>query len=410
MSMIKYWCIPVLLPAFLWSQEAALKIAFRDLDESGRPDGPKMEYIENSFALEKARRSVDLGWSNPEFTVDYEVVESGTIRQEERITGIAKRFDPPWTSLLRRRYWNGKIREAENLRESERLRLQASRKAGYVRISLLRQKIDELNRLEGGVSRLRESNRQREREGMMSGTEKGLIDLSLLSLYRSIQENQDRLRRSLSEWKIEMGIPPDRDVELITTVRFSPVDSARIRMCDPVRNENAGLRRLQAAEEAGRRLVLFERSRIWPGLSLNAGRKTVDGGWKGFVAGLSLEVPLFNWNRGKIGEAKAVLGIASAELEMARWRHRNGVEHLKRSIAEIDARLRCETDDGIGHAVLTDGIKAAYTEGFASMKDYLNSVQIAGSGIDSYFDLVSDYYDRVFELEMMTGARFDLLF
>jgi hypothetical protein len=121
-------------------------------------------------------------------------------------------------------------------------------------------------------------------------------------------------------------------------------------------------------------------------------------------------VPLFNWNRGKIGEAKAVLGIASAELEMARWRHRNGVEHLKRSIAEIDARLRCETDDGIGHAVLTDGIKAAYTEGFASMTDYLNSVQIAGSGIDSYFDLVSDYYDRVFELEMMTGARFDLLF
>jgi len=386
-------------------QQHPMAVSFQQVIEQFEKTGYEAEWIHSHYELASAERKSALAWSNPSLDLNHEQVGSGGLAQEETIIQMNQKITLPWTAWTNHRYW-GKRLQAENYQKEYRLsRLLARKKTGYVRLSVLRDKIENLERLEQGIRHLIQSAQSQEMEGMLSWQDRQLIELSLLSVTKMILENQNRRSSELGAWKIEMGIAPEQDVVLTTPVQLKAVDLRPFEDPQPFLMKNPGLQQRRLIQEAGQALVKLEQSRIVPDFSLNVGYKKTDADFKGFVAGLSLPLPVFNWNRGEIHAAS--LSKALADIELKRYRHEteNEMRNLLASLEEMKSHLRHYTGRDMDFHALIAGLENSYREGWLSAVDFLNAVQIVGNGADAYFEFIADYYSTVFELEVLTGIR-----
>jgi outer membrane protein TolC len=240
---------------------------------------------------------------------------------------------------------------------------------------------------------------------MLSEQDRQLIELSLLSVTKMIIQNKNRQRSELGEWKNEMGIAPEQEVVLTTPVRLKAVDLGPLKDPRPLVMKNPGLQQRLLIRDAGQALVNLEQSNIIPDISLNVGYKKMDEDFKGYVAGFSLPLPVFNLNRSKIQEAKLSKHLADIELDRYRQQTENEMRNLLKSMEEMESPFQHYMNRDVDFQALIAGLEMSYREGWLSAIDFLNAVQIAGNGVDAYFEFVSDYYQTVFELEVLTGIQ-----
>lgn len=217
------------------------------------------------------------------------------------------------------------------------------------------------------------------------------LDVELAGLFAGEQRNAAAadsldLFDALLSLQTVMGMPAD-------SVRIVLADSLMAPTADAVR-PGAGVTLSIAAAEAGldamELLARLERRNKWAPPSIAFGFETRDpGGTENKVLptfGLSLPLPLLNFNRGPIALAEAERDRARASLALARAESQAGIAHAVRERDQAFARVeRGRTLVASANRVAAMSL-AAFREGAAPMTSVLEAQRTAREILATYVD------------------------
>jgi cobalt-zinc-cadmium efflux system outer membrane protein len=153
-------------------------------------------------------------------------------------------------------------------------------------------------------------------------------------------------------------------------------------------------------------LTLAHRS-VFAAPSLQVGFDNNDpGGQPGLlpIVGLSLPLPLFNWNGGEVRQAAAARDRAQAGLDLAR--RTTGAELARARRGFTLARARLERDRGLLSSA--DRVAAmslqAYAEGVVALPNVLEAQRNAREALARYVDDVAAANDAAAAVRLLTAT------
>lgn len=378
--------------------EDTLIIKFNDIGKYVEPTGSRSRLIENQYRLVESDRRKALEWSNPELAFESQDVDGN---RESEYT-LSKSFEFPWSYLASRNAWNVKLSAAQQMRIADIRNLKSELRAGYVAIGLYREHSDQLNQLREIVVRVSGIASSRHREGFISGTENHLVQMLLLNLSASHQAILEEQRSVTVNWRAAMGIPPNDELRLVDQPEFQSVNLKPLtEYVSALEDQPALLAQTKTVEALGK-LASAESKKVLPGFSLSAGLKRI-GSDNGHVIGISLALPLLNSNRAAVNSLRAQALIAQSEADIDRNRMMLGLESLLQSISNLEKTLEPVSDVFSGGSNVMSDLVMTYEEGFITLSELLNSIQIEIAGSASYYEQLRRYYANLFELEAITG-------
>ena len=228
-------------------------------------------------------------------------------------------------------------------------------------------------------------------------------NLSLFNINARSQAIERMLQSVESQWKVAMGIDASTGLQLLTGIRFQPValeTTARYLSLIP---GTPGYRQREMLVQALKSRIQLERGRIIPYFSIFGGTKRVEPSQNGYVAGLSIPLPVLNRNRALVQKQQIELEITVREFERYGQSVRGQIETLVSAIQNLGASLAMmETNFDEAPAMIASML-VSYQEGWMSLMELLNAIQIHDDGIQQYFSQLTDYYRSLIELEALTG-------
>jgi len=378
-----------------------ISIEFEELDQYASKTSASAKILEKKLQLTLAERDENLKWSNPEVAYDREDVEQA---EEFQIT-LGKQIEMPWVYFSRRGSWKSRVKAAELSRTDNIDRLLAELKSGYVRLKLLDEQQNHLDLLRDIITDASHAASKRQAEGHISGIDEHLIQMFLITMMTQYQSVIQEKRLAEIHWKVQMGIDPGTTLELPTEVDYQVVELPSMSELTGVIENRPGYLSQLAMQEWLKRRAKTERRQLFPSFNLYGGFKKVDSEFDGYVVGVALDLPLFNLNGASVRRFEIESDIAARETEIYRRELSGRIEALISSSEELRQTLslvadHVDQDMKIAHAILL-----SYEEGWMSLGDFLNSIQIEVTGMQDYYDQLIDYYSNLFELEAITGSK-----
>ena len=318
---------------------------------------------------------------------------------------LGKEFVLPFATGTKKEGWAQRVRAGELLYDQESADLLADLRTGYVRLRLLDAYLRRLEQLRDVVTDAAESAVERHGEGTISGIERHLILLSAVSIDASRRSALTARGEAAAEWKADMGIAPGVDIALATDVGFDPVTLDTPDGYVDLFEQRPGVQSRIALQQGLGMLADAESPGVVPGFDIYAGYRHIEPVLEGFVGGVSLSLPLFNWKGGTARGLEAGERMAGAELVQYRSRSRDEIRVLVDVIDDASQVMyrvapRLEAEDPVIGALLQ-----SYAEGFIDLNDFLTAVQVEVTGYRDYYDQLTDYYTNIFRLEAMVGVK-----
>ncbi len=378
---------------------AEIAVALEDIPEMAMSGSPWAALLDGELGVAEAERNLSLRWTNPELVWEMDEVSNGDISLREWVVALEKEFAMPWSYAKSRTVSNLRLESARRGYEASKWRLISHLRHGYVALKLREVEAEILENFEeiiGDASRVIAA---RKDQGTVSGIEKRLIDMSLLSVRVRIVETRSAGREVMDEWKTAMGIPAGDSVVLVSDLEpvVDWLGTARITAGGSLEIES---RRLAA--DALREDIGLEKASILPSISIAGGYKSVEDEFSGFIVGLSLPIPLLNRNSGGIDRASASYRKAQVELDLYETAREKRISRLLHTAGEEAALLERYHGDFTQIEEHIADLAESYREGWMDLGDFLEGIQTYADGIDEYFNMLEDYYDIVFELEELT--------
>ena len=203
-----------------------------------------------------------------------------------------------------------------------------------------------------------------------------------------------------------MGLPADSPVITLADSLAPPVppagfDSTPGDAGDPLRVAAAA-----ASLASSERALTLARRSVLPAPSLQAGIERGDPTESGVLptVGVSLVVPLFNWNGGAIAQARGARYRAQAILELARRGSAADVARARRSFAAAQARVARDrrllaSADRVAAMSLQ-----AYAEGAVPLANVLEAQRNARDALGRYVDDLAMANDAAGAVQLFTAA------
>jgi len=382
-----------------------VSIRFDDIEAYVREENPRAQIITQKIAAVAAERDQALQWSNPAVAYDH---EENDLFREWQIT-LRKRFARPFSQSSLKDGWKGRIRSAELRGSQESENLLAELKTGYVRLRLFESYLDRLARLSELVDLASSVAGSRYTEGELSGTDKQLIQLAAFSVDATSRRIQQEYRQYAAFWRAEMGLPSSVTMDLVTPVAFLPFElddtSEYAAMLSHRPGNQAQVILAQALESQAKATG----PSLIPAIDLYGGYKSFDFEVDGFVAGIALDLPLFDGNAGASKRLQAERLIVENQLAISLARSQEEIASLVIAINEAQPSL-AEYADRLDHgSPLADTLLFSYQEGSITLDALLGAIQIESAAVENYFTDLAAYYLNIFRLEAITGtsiARF----
>jgi outer membrane protein TolC len=401
------WICLVVTPAAALSQVQTdtVYISFNEIAGYAQRHSPRAAIIEQKHLSAIWERADALSWSNPEFSYQREDLEGVA----ETFFTARKEISLPWVSLSRRRQWNAQRDAAGHLREEALSEYMAEARIRYIELSLLRQQLNDLDSLYLVLARADSAVSGQFGEGYVSGVERHLIRMALTSLDSRRLERERSYHLLLGQWKADLGIPASQPVILTTRIVLEPAEVGReIELRQSIQQSPGYLAR-EKAVLAGRNRVSSARGGILPSIELSGGLKRQNSLGDGYTAGIALAFPLFNRNSAAVRKEEAQLELARYELDLFVAARTAEVSALLASIERLRESLEKRQPDILHDAEMMQSLAFAYQEGWISVPDLLNGVQIEFDGLTDYYQMLIDYYGSLLQLETFTGETFVFL-
>jgi cobalt-zinc-cadmium efflux system outer membrane protein len=390
-----------LLVVGLTAQEREISVAFEDLPRLLEQSSPQVQIINAMKDISIAEHDAALQWSNPELNFSHEQIKNGDVLETEQMIYLNKTFTMPWNHWQESRIWQAETRANKLIQKQNMNQLLADTRNSYVRLSLLHNLAHQLTGLKEMLNDLNTAVGVREKEGAISPLKASLLSISLFGLESDILETQQEYHRAVSKWKQILGIDPLQDINLTDTIIFKniPIDlTQRQQLMD----NHPGLQARKTRVDAEDRRITLEKSRILPSISLQGGYKKINPGWEGYVVGLSIPLPLLNWNRAQIEKQKIKHHIQANETTTYKQKLHDEIKNLISSISAKSELLQ-KNNYGLLNNKIVEDMLAAYREGELSLSEFLNAIQIYRTGSRQYFEQLTAYYRAVFDLEALSG-------
>lgn len=378
----------------------SLTIRFSDLDEWAKTKSFGAAKIAGSLGLIKAERDMDLQRSNPELAFDRQNVDGN---KETQIT-LGKSFEMPWVTLKRRAAWGERLRAADHSADDQRSLLLSELKTGYATLQLLGAHLSRLTHIREVLTDASHVATTRHTEGHLSGVENHLIQMTVITLQTEHQTALAERRDIENRWRAVLGSTSGQAFTLATPIDFqlvtlSPVGDYASRFEDRPGYQSRLLYQQALAKQAG-----AERARVLPSFSVYGGYKTIDPDYDGYLVGISLNLPLLNTNRATAMKIDFERQLATTETSRFRTEQLGRIETLVMSISESREILTLSKDHFQEDMEALDDLLFSYEEGWLTLSELLNAVQIEVTGLSDYYDHLIRYYQNIFELEAITGS------
>jgi hypothetical protein len=137
---------------------------------------------------------------------------------------------------------------------------------------------------------------------------------------------------------------------------------------------------------------------------MEGGYKNIGLGSEGYLVGISLPLPVLNWNRKKIEEQKIKKRIQTTKTALYEQKLEAEIKNLTESIKVNMNLLMNYSGDQPGSKIVEDLIHA-YREGHLPLTEFLNGVQLYRESSKQYTDHLISYYQEIFELETLYGQQ-----
>lgn len=393
-------CLGLLLPpavATTWAD--TIQIEFDQLESLARTQSPGSRLIELEYDRTQAEKDESLKWSNPELAYDREDVE---VAAEHQIT-FGKRFELPWVNLKKRSSWRDRLSSASLAREEGMNLHLADLKAGYVAVRVDQQYLLHLQELREMIDKAASVVESRHSEGHLSGIEARLIRMVVVSLNASHQSALQQQRERFAHWRAALGIAAADSIILSTEIGYHDIElqsgdffAARV-------ESQPGFLARQVLQQAWSKQASAERAGFIPAVEVYGGLKQIDPDLDGYVAGVSLTLPLFNQNGATARKSEVESARASQEAQLYREQTIGKVRALVASISESQQMLGTFTGQFEANREALESLLYSYEEGWLSLTELLNAIQIETNGLGDYYEQLSRYYENLFELEALTG-------
>jgi len=377
-----------------------VSIGFEDIESYVLADSPRAQIIAQKIAVVTAERDRALQWSNPAVAYDH---EENDLFREWQIT-IRKRFAMPFSQSSLRDGWQDRVRSAELRGSQESEILLAELKAGYVRLRLFESYLDRLAQLAGLVDLASSIAGSRYVEGELSGTEKQLIQLAAFSVDATSRRIRQEHLQYAATWRAEMGLSSHLTMELITPVTFLPFELDDADHYTAMLAHRPGSQAQSTLAQALGRQSEAARPSLVPGIDLYGGYKSFNSELDGFVAGIALDLPLFNGNAGASKRFEAERLIVENELSITLARSQEEIASLVAGIREAQPSLSEFTERLDQGPPLADTLLFSYQEGSITLDALLGAIQIESTAVENYFAELTAYFLNIFRLEAITGA------
>ena len=380
-------------------QAETKSIKFADLDHYARANSPRAEIIEQEYGRTIAERDEDLQWSNPEIAYNREDVDQAS---EYQIT-VGKQIGAPWAYLKKRSSWKDRVRSAEFSKEQSTREHLVTLKSGYVSVWLLDEYLSRLGELKEILSDASHVATARHSEGHLSGVEDHLIQMTVISLNASHQSAMQERRELWAHWLADVGLEPSETVSLATRVSFNSISLKPVgHYAGLIESQPEYMSKSHLAESFTKR-ASAEKGKFIPSINLYAGLKKIEPDLDGYVAGVSLSLPLFNRNGATARKYQIKSDIARNELQLQRTQAIGQARALRESIAGSQGALSLASPHFGEDTEDFNNLLFSYEEGWLTLNELLNAVQIEVSGLKDYYGQVIQYYQNIFQLEAITG-------
>ena len=280
----------------------------------------------------------------------------------------------------------------------------ADLKASYVQVRLIESHLDRLDRLAGLVDMAADVAGSRHLEGELSGLDRRLIQLAAYTIETAENRARSEHEHMLAAWRADMGVPASSSLVLSTSVDFRPADLQDI---GTYQGSMSTLPGDQAQVELARALEVqadAARPGLVPGLEVYGGYKRFEPDLHGFVAGVALDLPLFDLGKGEAERLRAERLIVESALTADRARREGEIAALVKSLSESQSLL-AEFAADFDQSSLADALSISYREGAITLDELLGAIQIEAAAMEAHYADLATYYQNIFRLEALTGAK-----
>lgn len=380
-----------------------MTIDFDDLPHLLDASSPILEQYSAGVDLAKAELRTGRQWSNPDLTYSREYIVSGGFDETEEMVYIGKTIEMPWTFHSKKKSLALNVEAAELYYLQNVQQVYAETRSLYVRLKLVENLLQQQADVKAILHELSRVVKARSEEGALALLEANLLSTGLFALSTDIVNAQQEYDKAIIDFKQMLGIDPDDEVTLTTTVNYADVSIEKLDV------ENAILRHT-GLQAQGRRVAVFdqrvslEKGRMLSSMTILGGYKHINREWEGYTAGLSLPMPILSLNRGQVEQMQIERRIEETQRRLYEQELRAEMERLIRLIESRKSvlgdfhRNKMATD-------MVENLAAAYKEGALSLAEFLNALQLHRDGSRRYTEQLIAYYEAVFQLEVLNGQQ-----
>jgi len=384
-------------PAF--SKDETVVINFDGLVKFAIRQSPVVRIIEQTYGLTGTERNMDLQWTNPKF--NYSQEDAGG-RLEQYLT-LSKQIEMPWVYTSRRKSWDAQLESAEYKKEDQIRSFISDLKSGYIELKLLGTQLEHLNRLKDMIVNVSDVAQDQLIEGTLSGVDQHLIQMTLVNINARLQTIKRTTQSVKNQWKADMGISASAQLQLLTNIQFQPVELETLDHYQSLIPNTPGYRQRQMKKVAIQNRIQMERRSVIPLFSLFGGLKKLEQDRDGYLAGISIPLPVFNQNRSVIQKQRIELKIADSEFERYQQILQGRIKTLISTSQNLGTSLEMAESHFNKNQDMVESIQTSYQEGWMSLAEMLNAIQIQIDGIQQFYNQLADYYRSLFQLEAITG-------
>lgn len=380
-------------------QAETITISFDDLYDYAQSKGPRSRIIHQELDRVLAERDEALQWSNPEFAY---VREDAGPAAEYQLT-VGKRIEAPWANRKKRSSWKDRVSSAELAKEQSISDHFAALRSGYVGLRLFDEYLLRLGQLREILTDASHVATTRHTEGHLSGVEEHLIQMSVISLNASHQSVLQEREELSASWRALMGLNADDTVGLVTGVSYGSIDIRPAEHYIASIKSQPGYTSRRLLASSLNKLASAERGKFIPTINLYAGLKKIEPDYNGYVAGVSLSLPVFNRNGATARRYQIESKIAQSRLRLYNSRATGQVRALTELIKEARQALASASPHFEEDSQDINSLLYSYEEGWLTLNELLTAIQIEVTGSKGYYDQLIQFYQNLFQLETITG-------
>ncbi len=390
--------------ALVMARDNTIQLSFTELD-SLLSNSPVYHSLDYEFSAKMYDVKHHLNWQNPEFEFEREALSDNGDKENETVFLLGKDFMLPWAGYYHRSAQNAELEAIGfSLKDNYLFQLNTF-KSQYIALSLLQQKSRRYIELDSLMNKALNIAQERFNQGTLSGVENRLVQLSKYNVQRDRFVLQQEYKELLAQFKTGLGFGVDDSLEFSTDIAFLPFGIKPLTVYTQELEKHPILTSFAVAENAKKQQVRFEKLAPVSSVHLSGGYKQLNDTMDGYVAGISIPLPILNRNKTGIQKTIAELNQLQIENQMTTRKLNLRLEQLVAALKIQQKQMKTFSESFQSAAQIIDDIVYTFYEGSADFGDILDTYQVYTESMSTYYDQLLLYYNYLLELEYLTQEK-----